>query len=140
MVVWDCFIGEERIRNDGLINILKMKNRSRVLLLVVFNFSQINAQEIKVFQLKRDIYYLADDKLEGRETGEKGCELAAEYISKRYKQIGLLPKGDGTTYLKKYEVKIPANPHAAKDSTAKVVQSANIIGFINNKAENTNAM
>ena len=43
--------------------------------------------------LKAHIQYLADDKLEGRRTGTKGEELAAEYISNQFKAIGLAPKG-----------------------------------------------
>jgi aminopeptidase YwaD len=43
--------------------------------------------------LKAHIQYLADDKLEGRRTGTKGEELAAEYITTQFKTIGLLPKG-----------------------------------------------
>jgi hypothetical protein len=41
--------------------------------------------------LKSDITYLASDALEGRMTGEKGELLAAEYISKRFTEIGLTP-------------------------------------------------
>ena len=97
----------------------------------------INAQQIKVSQLKKDVAYLADDKLEGRGTGEKGCEMAADYIAGRFKKIGLLPYGDENSYLKKYSVKVPSNPHASTDTAAKEVQSANCVGFINNNAEFT---
>ena len=43
--------------------------------------------------LKAHIQYLADDKLEGRRTGTPGEELAMQYISKQFKEIGLIPKG-----------------------------------------------
>ena len=43
--------------------------------------------------LRKHIAYLADDKLEGRRTGTEGEKLAMEYISDRFKDIGLLPKG-----------------------------------------------
>lgn len=46
--------------------------------------------------LKGHIGYLADDKLEGRRTGTKGEELAADYISSQFDQIGLQPKGTGS--------------------------------------------
>jgi aminopeptidase YwaD len=39
--------------------------------------------------LKADISYLASDALEGRMTGEAGEQLAAEYIAKRFTEIGL---------------------------------------------------
>jgi aminopeptidase YwaD len=48
--------------------------------------------------LKEHIYYLADDKLEGRRTGTNGEKLAMEYISNQFKTIGLLPKGTDQYY------------------------------------------
>jgi TolB protein len=44
------------------------------------------------------INYLASDALEGRGTGEKGNDLAAQYIADQFKAIGLLPAGDNGTY------------------------------------------
>jgi len=43
--------------------------------------------------LRTHITYLANDKLEGRRTGTKGEELAMQYISEQFRNIGLLPKG-----------------------------------------------
>jgi aminopeptidase YwaD len=43
--------------------------------------------------LKSHVMYLADDKLEGRQAGSKGEELAMQYIAEQYKQIGLEPRG-----------------------------------------------
>lgn len=45
-----------------------------------------------------DVNYLADDRLEGRETGTRGYDLAAEYSAKRFREIGLQPAGDNGTY------------------------------------------
>lgn len=45
-----------------------------------------------------DVKYLADDKLEGRETGTRGYDLAAEYVAKRFGEIGLQPAGDNGSY------------------------------------------
>lgn len=44
-------------------------------------------------QLRTHINYLADDKLEGRRTGTAGEQLAVEYITTQFKEIGLVPKG-----------------------------------------------
>lgn len=49
-------------------------------------------------RIAADVNYLADDKLEGRETGTRGYDLAAEYAAKRFREIGLQPAGDGGTY------------------------------------------
>lgn len=43
--------------------------------------------------LQAHIHYLADDKLQGRRSGTEGEELAMNYISDQFKQIGLRPKG-----------------------------------------------
>lgn len=114
----------------------KMKNAIAILLLCI-TFLQTKAQEIKVAQIKKDVYFLADDKLQGRGTGEKGCAMAANYICMRFKQIGLMPKGDNGSYLKAYEFKAPANPHGGIDSTSKVKKSNNVVGYIDNGAANT---
>lgn len=51
------------------------------------------AQRIEV-----DLRYLADDRLEGRETGTRGYDLAAGYLARRFDEIGLQPAGDDDTY------------------------------------------
>lgn len=53
--------------------------------------------------LKDHVAYLADDKLEGRQTGSKGEELAMQYIADQYKEIGLEPKGT-TGYIQQFEI------------------------------------
>jgi len=40
-------------------------------------------------QLLKDVQTLSSDAFEGRKTGTKGAELARNYISKRFKEIGL---------------------------------------------------
>ena len=40
-------------------------------------------------KIKKHIVYLASKKLEGRGTGTKGNELAASYLEKEFKKIGL---------------------------------------------------
>ena len=49
-------------------------------------------------RIAADVNYLADDTLEGRETGTRGYDLAAEYAAKRFREIGLQPAGDDGTY------------------------------------------
>ncbi len=44
--------------------------------------------------LKKHISTLASDQFEGRETGTKGEQLAADYIVTQFKEIGLKPKGE----------------------------------------------
>jgi Zn-dependent M28 family amino/carboxypeptidase len=51
--------------------------------------------------IRRDIAYLASDQLEGRLTGTPGNDLAAAYIAKRYKSLGLTALTAG--YLQPFE-------------------------------------
>ncbi|MEO7177708.1 MAG: hypothetical protein ABIW83_02580 [Allosphingosinicella sp.] len=39
------------------------------------------------------VAFLADDRLEGRETGSRGYDLAALYVASRFEALGLKPAG-----------------------------------------------
>lgn len=59
---------------------------------VIFTFSSfVLSQNISVDSLKKHVYYLASEELEGRFTGEKGQKLAANYIQNKFIEYGLLP-------------------------------------------------
>lgn len=49
-------------------------------------------------RIEADVRYLADDLLEGRETGSRGHDLAALYVAQRLRAMGLRPAGDGGGY------------------------------------------
>jgi Zn-dependent M28 family amino/carboxypeptidase len=51
--------------------------------------------------IKRDISYLADDKLKGRLPGEPGYQMAVDYVVDQFKQTGLLPAGENGGYTQK---------------------------------------
>lgn len=83
-------------------------------LLIIFSFLLVNtstyAQKIKkndkaiIENLKATVSYLADDRLEGRRTGTKGEELAYQYLSQRFSDLKLIPKGDAGTYIQTFNV------------------------------------
>ena len=50
-------------------------------------------------KIRAHVKYLASDALEGRGTGQKGGEMAAEYIAAQFKSYGLQPASDAGTYL-----------------------------------------
>ncbi len=56
------------------------------------------ASTITAADLKSHLSILASDEYEGRETGEKGNELAASYIATHFKQIGLPAIGMENSY------------------------------------------
>src|SRR6266571_414399 len=47
------------------------------------------------------VRYLSHDLLEGRGTGQRGGDIAAEYIATQFAEFGLKPAGDNGTYLQK---------------------------------------
>ena len=66
--------------------------------------AQIKADNLIITSLQSHIGFLADDKLEGRRTGSAGEKLAYEYISKKFEEAGLSPKGENGTYIQPFEV------------------------------------
>jgi Zn-dependent M28 family amino/carboxypeptidase len=54
--------------------------------------------------LKINLSYLASDNLEGRRAGTIGESLAADFISNKFKEIGLEPKGDSDSYFQPFTV------------------------------------
>jgi Zn-dependent M28 family amino/carboxypeptidase len=49
-------------------------------------------------KIRATVKYLSDDALEGRGTGQKGGDRAADWIALQLKSYGLLPAGDHHTY------------------------------------------
>src|SRR5215813_10572922 len=49
-------------------------------------------------KIRATVKYLADDSLEGRGTGQKGGDKAADWIASEFKKYGLAPAGDNGTY------------------------------------------
>ncbi|WP_259015781.1 M28 family peptidase [Emticicia fluvialis] len=53
--------------------------------------AKIYAATISAENLKKDLTYIASDELEGRDTGSEGQKKAADYIAKRFADLGLQP-------------------------------------------------
>ncbi|WP_157201609.1 M28 family metallopeptidase [Massilia sp. Root418] len=49
--------------------------------------------------IRAHLTFLADDLLEGRETGSRGYDIAAHYVTTQFLQYGLAPKGDQGSFL-----------------------------------------
>lgn len=102
-----------------------------LLFLPLFVNAQYSADELQ--DIRVDVVYLSSDLLKGRETGTDGEDLAAQYIIKRFREIGLEAKGtDG--YLQPFDFKFKPNPHAPETEERK---GRNIIACIDNGAKNT---
>lgn len=100
------------------------------LIIFLFAFS-ISKAQISETDLKKHIYYLAADKMKGRQTGSKQLKKAASYIEKEFKRYGLSPMGENG-FRQRFNAKVKRV--VVKDS---VRAADNIIGFINNGAAYT---
>jgi Zn-dependent M28 family amino/carboxypeptidase len=52
-------------------------------------------------KIRATVKYLSDDTLQGRGTGQKGGDMAADWIAAQFKIYGLAPAGDQGTYFQK---------------------------------------
>jgi len=54
-------------------------------------------------KIRATVKYLSDDALQGRGTGQKGGDMAADWIAAQFKSYGLAPAGDQGTYFQKVD-------------------------------------
>ncbi len=69
------------------------------------NKSDGAAISVSAEKIKGHMAFLADDLLQGRETGTRGYDLAALYVASRFQAIGLKPGGDDGSYLQNFRVR-----------------------------------
>ncbi|WP_292948240.1 M28 family peptidase [Olleya sp. UBA1516] len=110
------------------------------LLVFLLVFTSCKHEILNEITIQEDVQFLADDALEGRQTGTNGEQKAAKYIAERFKNLGLTPKGtDG--YFQVFSFKPKTDPHQevkynVKDGDS-TITGTNVLGFIDNKADNT---
>lgn len=82
-------------------------------------------KEIKADELKKNLYVIASDEMEGRDTGSPGQKKAGEYMINYYKNLGIsFPKALGSYYQK-----VPAD-FMKKRGGGNLPDSENILAFI----------
>jgi hypothetical protein len=86
-------------------------------------------QEVTIdsVMVKKHLYTLASDEMQGRRAGTEGIEKAAQYIESEFKRIGLKTYGDLDTYRQTFTFK----PRRSNDS----ITSSNIIGVLEGKGK-----
>jgi Zn-dependent M28 family amino/carboxypeptidase len=67
------------------------------------------ASAMRADALWAPLKFLADDLLEGRGTGRRGGELAAQFIASQFMALGLEPAGDNGTYFQNVPI-VSLNP------------------------------
>jgi Zn-dependent M28 family amino/carboxypeptidase len=58
-------------------------------------------QKVDPERIRAHVRFLSDDLLEGRGTGQRGGDIAAEYIATQFALYALKPAGDNGTYMQK---------------------------------------
>src|SRR5712672_877639 len=58
-------------------------------------------QKVDPEHIRANVRFLSHDLLEGRGTGQRGGDIAAEYIATQFALYGLKPDGDSGTYMQK---------------------------------------
>jgi Peptidase family M28 len=82
-------------------------------------------KEIKAADLKKNLYVIASDEMEGRDTGSPGQKRAGEYMVNYYKNLGIsYPKALGSYYQK-----VPSD-FMKKRGGGSLPDSENILAFI----------
>ena len=118
-----------------------MKNILFILFLTLLVACKTDSKEnIEPISIKEDVVFLASDELEGRQTGSDGEKAAADYIALRFKNLGLEAKGT-KEYFQSFSFKPKTDPHQEVNYIVKdgdsTITGTNVIGFLDNKAENT---
>ena len=108
---------------------------------LIFFLALISCNKEKYdLKIQEDVAFLADDKLEGRGTGTEGERLASEYIANRFKKLGIEPIGE-KGYFQEFNFKPKLGPHSEvkfiNQEEDGSITGRNVLGFIDNKAENT---
>ena len=82
----------------------------RILFVLLFISQVAVAQKLSksdkalVEYLKSEVGYLASDELKGRRAGDPGETLAANFIASKFKEVGLVPKGDNADYFQYFTI------------------------------------
>jgi hypothetical protein len=85
----------KRVQSDLLVNKLIDKKDVKLPEDLVKEYAESMSED----DFKKLVYTLADDKYEGRKTGEKGQKMAAEFIVDYYKNLGISAANDNGNYL-----------------------------------------
>lgn len=115
-----------------------MKRLSFLLFFIlIFSCNNFDASKSHI---KEDVTFLAKDDLNGRETGTEGEQKAAQFIAKRFKEIGLEPKGT-KDFFQDFTFKPSSDPHQETKFVSKnedgTVTGRNVVAILDNNAENT---
>src|SRR6476646_8863683 len=102
----------------------------------IAEFQKIDAEHIRAH-----VRFLSHDLLEGRGTGQRGGDIAAEYIATQFAIDGLKPAGDNGTYMQNVPMvavkTLPATSFRLVPRSGDPVELKNLDDFVTNNESQT---
>ena len=92
-------------------------------------------------RIRAHVKYLSSDELEGRGTGQRGGDLAADYIGKQFASYGLKPAGDNGTFFQEVPMvgvkTLPDTTFKFVEASGKSFEAKNLTEFVTNNESQT---
>ena len=92
-------------------------------------------------RIREHVKYLSSDELEGRGTGQRGGDLAADYIAKEFASYGLKPAGDNATFYQNVPMvgvrTLPETSFSFSEPGGKSFEAKNLTDFVTNNESQT---
>jgi len=87
-------------------------------------------------RIREHVKHLSSDEMEGRGTGQRGGELAADYIAKQFASYGLKPAGDNGTFFQNVPMvgvrTLPDTTFKFSEPSGKSFEAKNLTDFVTN--------
>ncbi len=92
-------------------------------------------------KIRAHVKYLSSDELEGRGTGQRGGEIAADYIGKQFASYGLKPAGDNGTFFQEVPMvgvkTLPESTFKFTEASGKSFEAKNLTEIVTNNESQT---
>src|SRR5258708_18130389 len=92
-------------------------------------------------KIRAHVKYLSSDELEGRGTGQRGGDVAADYIGKQFASYGLKPAGDNGTFFQEVPMvgvkTLPETTFTFVEANGKSFEAKNLTEFVTNNESQT---
>ncbi|HYL86868.1 MAG TPA: M28 family peptidase [Candidatus Angelobacter sp.] len=96
--------------------------------------AQVPSPEIDKEKIRAHVKFLASDLLEGRGTGQRGGDIAAEYIATQFALYGLKPAGDKGSYFQDVPMvavkTLPETTFRFEEASGKSFEAKNLTDFV----------
>src|SRR5712691_470948 len=103
--------------------------------------SPAGTPEIDKEKIRAHVKFLASDLVEGRGTGQRGGDIAAEYIATQFALYGIKPGGDNGTYFQDVPMvgvkTLPDTTFKFMEASGKSFEAKNLSDFVTNNESQT---